>query len=80
MKYKNQNPVCSKGQRNIYCPFYAKCLDHAVIQKWEFWSCGECECLNVQGAVHCDQTPPENADPYYSVSPSIQKKAGSYSV
>ncbi len=36
------NPVCKRGERNIFCPFYSDCLDHAVNQFWQHWSCTQC--------------------------------------
>jgi len=35
-------PVRRTGERNIDCPFYCGCLDHAVDQNWNFWSCSHC--------------------------------------
>jgi hypothetical protein len=36
------NPICKRGKRNIYCPLYSNCLDHAVNQFWQHWSCSQC--------------------------------------
>jgi hypothetical protein len=36
------NPICNRGERNIYCPLYSDCLDHAVNQFWQYWSCSKC--------------------------------------
>jgi hypothetical protein len=36
------NPVCRPGQRNIYCPYYSKCLDYVSGSEWEFWDCSCC--------------------------------------
>jgi len=42
-------PVQKKGTRNIYCPFYRKCLDIAVQEKWASWDCLACpSCKKVQ--------------------------------
>jgi hypothetical protein len=35
-------PVRRTGERNLYCPYYSGCLDHAVQQNWGFWSCSQC--------------------------------------
>lgn len=35
-------PVEKKGTRNIYCPFYRKCLDVAAKEKWPSWDCLTC--------------------------------------
>jgi hypothetical protein len=44
----NPNPICKKGERNIYCPFYSDCLDHAVNQFWRYWSCFQCPYKNIK--------------------------------
>jgi len=36
------NPVRRAGQRNINCPYYRGCLDHAVDQNWNSWNCSQC--------------------------------------
>jgi hypothetical protein len=36
------NPIAKHGERNIYCPYYDDCLDHAVKYCWEFWNCSTC--------------------------------------
>ena len=42
------NPICKRGERNTYCPFYSGCLDHAVNQFWYYWSCSKCPYKRVQ--------------------------------
>jgi hypothetical protein len=37
------NPVPQKGMRNIWCPFYNGCLDHAIHQAWRSWNCSQCQ-------------------------------------
>jgi len=36
------NPLKREGRRNLFCPYYRKCLDRAVNHHWPFWSCSEC--------------------------------------
>jgi hypothetical protein len=36
------NPIPKRGERNIYCPFYGECLDHAVKYSWQSWNCAHC--------------------------------------
>ena len=36
------NPIHKLGSKNIYCPYYEECLDHAVEGRWKYWSCSEC--------------------------------------
>jgi hypothetical protein len=38
----NSNPLHKRGQRNIFCPYYEACLDHAVERRWKYWNCTEC--------------------------------------
>lgn len=35
-------PVHSSGHKNIYCPCYRACLDHAAKHHWQYWDCSEC--------------------------------------
>jgi len=36
------HPAHQSGNRNVFCPFYKKCLDYAVEQHWRFFSCSVC--------------------------------------
>lgn len=36
------NPVEKHGKRNVYCPHYSLCLDHAIQKGWQYWDCGAC--------------------------------------
>jgi hypothetical protein len=38
----NSNPLHKRGNRNIFCPHYEVCLDHAVERRWRYWNCSEC--------------------------------------
>jgi hypothetical protein len=29
-------------KKNIYCPFYRECLDHAAKRHWKSWDCSRC--------------------------------------
>ena len=42
------SPVRKKGERNLYCPNYGECLDHAVDHKWRSWNCSTCAFKSVQ--------------------------------
>jgi len=39
---QNHNPIHKKGDKNILCPHYRDCLDHAAKDHWESWSCIDC--------------------------------------
>jgi hypothetical protein len=43
-------PTPRKGERNVYCPLYKGCLDHAVKESWAYWACGDCQHKLDQGA------------------------------
>jgi hypothetical protein len=36
------NPIHRLGNKNIHCPYYEECLDHAVERRWKYWSCSKC--------------------------------------
>jgi len=36
------NPIHKSGTRNVFCPYYDECLDHAVERRWKYWKCSEC--------------------------------------
>lgn len=41
MKAKRR-PIHRAGVRNIGCPVYTSCLDHAAKHYWQYWDCSEC--------------------------------------
>jgi len=43
-------PLQRKGERNVFCPLYKGCLDHAVKESWPHWDCGDCQHKLDQGA------------------------------
>ena len=71
---EDSNPVPVNGERNIFCPHYCDCLDHASKNHWEYWGCQDC--------AHKQETEPvadvplslQNTDPYYSLPPSLYQK------
>ena len=36
------NPIHKSGTRNVFCPYYEECLDHAVERRWKYWNCTGC--------------------------------------
>jgi hypothetical protein len=36
------HPRPKRGKRNIFCPYYAGCLDYAAHSRWMGWSCRKC--------------------------------------
>jgi len=49
---EDSNPVPVNGERNIFCPHYCDCLDHASKNHWEYWACQDCP--------HKQETEPPN--------------------
>jgi hypothetical protein len=43
-------PLQRRGERNVFCPHYKGCLDHAVSESWSYWACGDCRHKLDQGA------------------------------
>jgi hypothetical protein len=71
-KYKK--PVQTKGYKNIFCPYYGDCLDHASKRHWEYWTCLHCQHKRLKESIPGEAVSPSCADPYYSISPSIGGK------
>lgn len=71
---KDKNPVHNKGYRNVFCPYYRNCLDHASKHYWECWTCLDCRHKQEQKSPGDVMLSPKCADPYYSVSPSLCRK------
>lgn len=40
----------SDAPRMLFCTFYERCLDFAVKQRWENWSCAQCSLANQQAS------------------------------
>ena len=71
---KYREPVQSKGYRNVFCPYYRNCLDHASKRHWEYWTCLRCQHKRVQESIADELVSPASTDPYYSISPSVDDK------
>jgi hypothetical protein len=69
MKQK-PNPIHKSGNRNLYCPYYEGCLDHAVESRWRYWDCCECAHKSKQESITGIQTV---SDPnvYYELPANI---------
>ena len=50
MMEKTCKPLQRRGERNVFCPFYDRCLNHAVKESWEYWDCSDCQHKLDQGA------------------------------
>ena len=71
----NENPVHTKGDKNVFCPYYGNCLDYAVELHWEYWSCLSCQHKQNEIFIEDALLLTKDADPYYSFSPNFYKKA-----
>jgi hypothetical protein len=40
--YSQADPLPEQGERNVLCPHYGGCLDHALFCSWHSWSCSRC--------------------------------------
>lgn len=45
------NPIQRRGERNIHCPHYNDCLDHAAKSFWQHFSCSECPNRSVRRSI-----------------------------
>jgi hypothetical protein len=69
------NPICKRGERNIYCPFYSDCLDHAVNQFWRNWICSQCPYRNIKSIDELEYGA-DGEQLSYEFSPDILRKIG----
>lgn len=70
----NQSPVSIEGYRNVFCPYYSDCLNHAAKNYWEYWACMDCQHKKKQSFPQDVMLSPDNAYPYYSLSPSLYNR------
>ncbi|MBU0987965.1 MAG: hypothetical protein KKH68_12010 [Proteobacteria bacterium] len=67
----HSNPLHKQGEKNVFCPYYRKCLDYACEKSWEYFSCRDCTHRRTSEAVTVALFSPQNYDPYYALSPSL---------
>lgn len=63
-------PIHTSGNKNTYCPYYEKCLNHAVERRWNYWSCSECPHKVTQQRLSEIPTVHDTGD-YYQVPSQI---------
>jgi len=68
------NPVNRPGDRNVDCPHYRSCLDHAVKFSWNYWDCSDCVFRVLSQALPMVDCSPRSADLYYSLPSEIYSK------
>ncbi len=76
----DQNPIRAQGHRNVFCPYYNGCLDHAAKHYWKYWSCLKCQHKQEQKAVSEVLLSSGSEYPYYSLSPSFYKKVENFAL
>jgi len=69
----NSNPLHKRGNRNIFCPYYEACLDHAVEQRWRYWNCSECR-HKLKKQPLMDMPAIRDADPSYRLPSRIYQQ------
>ena len=72
MKLK-PSPLARAGERNLRCPCYHDCLDHAVELHWKYWDCSECSYRFLKKPRGVVLSTPD-ADPYYRVPSKIYRE------
>ncbi|MFC1788712.1 hypothetical protein ACFLZE_02210 [Thermodesulfobacteriota bacterium] len=77
---KSRSPVHAKGYRNVFCPHYRNCLDHASKKYWNYWTCADCQYKCDQESVADVLASRESTNPYYSISPAINGKLKNVSI
>ena len=65
------NPVRVKGNKNVFCPYYRKCLDIASMDNWKHWSCKHCASRHDKKPLSNVVLRSQDTGPYYSVPLSI---------
>lgn len=70
----DQKPIHTQGHKNVFCPYYRNCLDHAAKHHWEYWSCLKCQHKKKHDSITDVLLSPESDYPYYSLSPSFYAK------
>ena len=76
----NQNPVYTKGDRNVFCPYYRDCLDYAVELQWEYWACLACQHKKNEMFLADVLYFSVDTEPYYSFPRSFHKKKANISL
>ena len=70
------NPTYKKGERNIFCPHYCKCLDFAIYKSWEFWACFDCSQKTNQQPINEYPCTRNDSVLYHSLPQEIYAKVG----
>jgi hypothetical protein len=69
----NTNPIPKSGERNISCPFYGNCLDHAVRYCWESWGCSQCPHKLTRPPRTAYEYACNNPEPHYDLPADLSR-------
>ena len=72
----NPNPIRKNGDRNVFCPHYGDCLDHAAKLHWEAWACLDCRHQMMQSAGMEGPFLSGDTSLYYTISTEVFRKVG----
>lgn len=77
---QNQKPTHIKGFRNVLCPYYRSCLDHAAKNYWEYWACLDCRHKNIEILITDILVSTSSCDLDYPLSPAFYKKKRNFNL
>jgi len=52
---QNPKPIHKNGEKNVFCPYYKNCLNHAATLRWENWDCSKCPHKQTIQPIKTDQ-------------------------
>lgn len=69
----NCNPAPEAGERNVFCPYYDHCLDHAIKKAWNTWDCAHCvhRFMSTQMTEVIDRE--REASPHYTIPLAVER-------
>jgi hypothetical protein len=68
------NPIPTRGERNVCCPFYNGCLDYAVRGSWQTWNCCQCPHKLIRQAMTQWECEINNIDLCYDLPANVRRK------
>ncbi len=68
------NPIHRSGFRNIQCPHYHSCLDHAAKNFWRCWDCNDCHYKLMVEALEALTYAEDCADITYAIPGNIYQE------
>jgi len=72
----NPKPTQRNGSRNIFCPYYGECLDHAAKRHWDAWACFDCGHKMMKESGRQGPFLSGDTSPYYTVSGDVYRIVG----